>query len=87
MNTNNRENSERTFETVGTIITEITSQVTRKLDEMKAELNSQLLAAINSAITEEVLLSIQNTQYAGERNNSGRQKSAPYLGLKNSKRT
>ena len=40
---------------------EIITQVARNLYEMKAEVNSQLLATKNSAITEQVLPSIQNT--------------------------
>ena len=39
---------------------EITSQVTKKLDEMRSDLNTQLLEVINSAISEKVLPSIQN---------------------------
>ena len=49
-----------TIETVRMINTEITTQGTRKLDEIKAELNSLLSAAINCAITEQVLSSLQN---------------------------
>ena len=40
---------------------EVASRVTRKLIEIKAYLTSEVLEAINSAITEKVLLSIQNT--------------------------
>ena len=57
-----RGSSEITIETFRKIYREITSQVTRKLDEMKITLNYQLLEAINSASTKQVLLSIQNTQ-------------------------
>ena len=39
---------------------EITSQVTRKLDEMRSDLKTQILEVINSAITKKVLPSIQN---------------------------
>ena len=36
-------------------------QGTKKLDEIRTDLNSQILAAENSAITEQVLPSIRNT--------------------------
>ena len=39
---------------------EITSQVTRKLDEMRSDLKTQILEVINSAITKKVLPRIQN---------------------------
>ena len=60
INTNSREKSEITIETARLINNEITSQVTRKLDEIRSDLNSQILEVINSAITEKVLPSIQN---------------------------
>ena len=40
-------------------IKEITTQVTRPLDEIRVDLNSQMLEVINSAIAEKVLPSIQ----------------------------
>ena len=58
--TNSRENSEITIETARLINNEITSQVTRKLDEIRSDLNTQILEVINSANTEKVLPSIQN---------------------------
>ena len=39
---------------------EITTQVTRKLDELKEDLNTQILEVINPAIAEKVFASIQN---------------------------
>ena len=59
INSNSRENSEITIETARLINNEITSQVTRKLDEIRSDLNTQILEVINSAITEKVLPSIQ----------------------------
>ena len=60
INTKSRENSEITIETALLIDNEITSQVTRKLDEIRSDLNTQILNVINSAIAEKVLPSIQN---------------------------
>ena len=60
INKNSRENSEITIETARLINNEITSQVTRKLDEIRSDLNSQILEVINSANTEKVFPSIQN---------------------------
>ena len=60
INTNSRKNSEITIETARLINNEITSQVTRKLDEIRSDLNYHILEVINSAITEKVLPSIQN---------------------------
>ena len=60
INTNSRENSEITIETARLINNEITSQVTRKLDEIISDLNTQISEVINSAISEKVLPSIQN---------------------------
>ena len=60
INTNNRENSEITIDTASLKIMTITSQVTRKLDQIRSDLNTQILEVINSAITETVLPSIQN---------------------------
>ena len=40
---------------------EITSQITKKLDEIKADFNSQILQAIKSAITEKVFPILQNS--------------------------
>ena len=50
-----------TIDTARVINNEIFSQVSKKKDKMKAELKSQLLIAINSTITEQILPSIQNT--------------------------
>ena len=50
-----------TIKTVRMINNEITTQVTRKLDEIKSDLNSQVLETINTAIAEKVLPTIQDT--------------------------
>ena len=47
MITNSRETSEISGETARMINSEITNQVTRKLDEIKMDLSSQILEAIN----------------------------------------
>ena len=60
INSSSRENSENTIEIARMINNEITSQVTRKLDEIRDDINKQVLEVINSAITEKVLPSIQN---------------------------
>ena len=50
-----------TNETSRMINEEITNQVTRKLNDIKSSLNSQIQNAISTAIAEKVLPSIQNT--------------------------
>ena len=57
---NCRENSEITIETARMINNEITTQVTRKLDEVREDLNTQILEVINSAIAEKRLSSTKN---------------------------
>ena len=59
--TNSRENSEITIETTRLINDEISSQLSRKLNEIKTSLNSQIQNAISAVITNTVLTSIQNT--------------------------
>ena len=59
--TNSRENSEITIETTRLINDEISSQLSRKLNEIKTSLNSQIQNAISAAITNTVLPSLQNT--------------------------
>ena len=61
LNTNSRENSEITIETTRLINDEISSQLGRKLNEIKTSLNSQIQNAISAVITNTVLPSIQNT--------------------------
>ena len=61
LNTNSRENREITIETTRLIKDEISSQLSRKLNEIKTSLNSQIQNAILAAITDTVLPSIQNT--------------------------
>ena len=61
LNTNSRENSEITIETTRMISEEILNQMSRKLNEIKTSMNYQIQDAINHAITEKVLPSIQNT--------------------------
>ena len=59
--TNSRENSEITIETTRLINEEITNQMSRKLNEIKMSLNSQIQNANSTAIVNTVLPSIQNT--------------------------
>ena len=61
LNTNSRENSEIAVETTRLINEEIFYQMSRKLDEIKTSLKSQIQDAIAAAITSTVLPSIQNT--------------------------
>ena len=61
LNTNIRENSEMTSETTRMISGEILNQMSRKLNEIRSSLNSQIQDAITTAIAEKVLPSIQNT--------------------------
>ena len=61
--TNSRGNSEITIETARMINKYITTQVTRKLDEIRDDFKNQIVEVINTintAITEKVLPSIQN---------------------------
>ena len=57
LNSNRRVNSEITLETVRLVITEIS----KRLDELKRDLNTQIMDAINSEINEKILPGIQNT--------------------------
>ena len=61
LNTNSRENSEMTVETNRMISEEISNQMSRKFNEIKESLNYQIQDAISSAITVQILPSIQNT--------------------------
>ena len=61
LNTNTRKNSEVTIETTRLINEEISNQMSRRLDEIKAGLNSQIQSAISAAVADNVLPSIQNT--------------------------
>ena len=54
------ENSEITVETSRMINSEILSQMSMKIEEMKSNLNSHVLEVINSAIEERILPSIEN---------------------------
>ena len=56
-NSNIRENSESTIETVRLV----NSEVSRKMEELKRDLNSQIAETINSLINEKNLPNIQNT--------------------------
>ena len=69
LNTNSRENSEITIETNRIIGDETASHVTRKLNDIKSSLNLQIQEAINTAITEKVLPSIENSLLAHGRAN------------------
>ena len=61
LNTNSRENSEVTVETTRLINEENSNQMSRRLNEIKSSLNSQIQNAISAAIADTVLPSIQNT--------------------------
>ena len=60
LNTNPNEISGLTIETSGAINSEISSQVSRQLEELKSDLNVLILEVINSAIAEKILPSIEN---------------------------
>ena len=60
LNTNTSENSEITAETSRAKNSEISSQMSRKLEEMRSDLNSHILNAIDAAIEEKVIPSIRN---------------------------
>ena len=60
LNSNLSKNSEITVETSRMINSEISSQMSRKIEEMKFDLNSHILEVINSAIEERILPSIEN---------------------------
>ena len=68
-NNNPSENSCLTIETSRAISSEISSQMTRKFQEMQTSLNSQILDVINTAIDTRVLPSIKN---AVKRQNSAK---------------
>ena len=61
LNTNNRENSEKPIGAAKAIHSEIPTQATSKLDEIRSDLISQILEATNTAIAEKLLLIYQNT--------------------------
>ena len=69
LNTKSRENSETTIETIRIIGDEIASQVTRKFNDIRSSLHLQIQEAINTAITEKVLPSIENSLVAHGRAN------------------
>ena len=60
LNTNVSENSGMTVETSRAIISDISSQMSRKLEEMQTNLNSHILDTINTVIERKVLPSIKN---------------------------
>ena len=61
LETNSRENSEITSERTRLINAETASQMSKKLKEIKTDLNSQILQPINSAITEKVFPTLQTS--------------------------
>ena len=61
LNTNSREKSELTVETVGTINLRFQAKCQGKLDKIKTDFTSQILPAINSAINEKVLPILRNS--------------------------
>ena len=54
LNTSSTENREKPIETARMINDDNTSQVVRKLDELKSDMTSPILEPINSAVTEKV---------------------------------
>ena len=58
-----------TIETSRTISEKISNQMSRKLNENKSSLNSQIQDAITTVITEKVLPSTQNTLHTQGRTN------------------
>ena len=60
LNTNSTKNSEMTIKTTRMISVVIENQVTRRLNDIKSILNSQIQDAIETAITDKILPSIQN---------------------------
>ena len=60
LNTNLSENSCLTVETIRAISSELSSQMSRKFEEMQSSLNSQILDVINTEIDTRVLPSIKN---------------------------
>ena len=60
MDTNLSENSEKTVETSRMINSEISSQMSKELVEMKSDLNSHTLEVLNTAIEEKILPNIEN---------------------------
>ena len=59
-----------TIETTSKIKDEITNQVTRKLGDIRSDLNSQILQAINTRTAEKVLPTIHYTTSKQETGNS-----------------
>ena len=57
LKSNSGENSESTIETMRLV----NSEVSNKMDEVKRDLNTQIVDTINSVISEEILPNIQNT--------------------------
>ena len=60
LNTNTSLNSEITAETSRAIISEISSQMSKKFEEVSIDVNAQVLEAIISVIEEKALPTIQN---------------------------
>ena len=66
LNTTSEENSDATIKTARLINSEVTTQNTRKLEELKRDLNSQISESITAEIIEKKLPSFQNTIKAQE---------------------
>ena len=56
LNSNSRENSESTVETMRLV----NSEISKQMDGLRKDLNSQIIDAINSVISEKVLPDIRN---------------------------
>ena len=61
LNTENRIENEVTKDNSTFIRSEISQQMSRKLDELKRDLNTQITKSINSVIQKTILLSLQNS--------------------------
>ena len=69
LNSNTRENSEITTETTRIFGDETASHVTRKLNDIRSSLKLRIQEAINTAFTERLLPSIENSLVARGRSN------------------
>ena len=90
LNTNLSENSCLTVETSRAISSEISSQMSKKLEEIQANLKSQILDVINSAIEDKVLPSIKiavKSQNSDKNTNLDLRSDGPHPGNSSQART
>ena len=82
LNTNLSENSCLTVATSGATISEISTEMSRKFEEMQTNLNSQILDVINAAIENKVLPGIRNavkTQSSAKNTNLDLRSDGPHM--------